>query len=209
MKQTVYITSVFGLILSAGLYAANADLTDTAAPSVAPAAITTLSPIDCIHPWAHHFISDSELSMWAQQATLKAFEFRYNEVDEQLQLLKHCFTEQGWVGFYEALQQSGNLQTIKTQQLTVSSQVSGDTTISKIKADHWHVRIPISVVYQNTQEKFTQALSVTMVVTKKSSEDLGIVQFIATIQPQTISSGQKISLKDDAKEIRSPKFRSR
>ena len=69
--------------------------------------------------------------------------------------------------------------------------------------------MPISVVYQNTQEKFTQALSVTMVVTKKSSEDLGIVQFIATIQPQTISSGQKISLKDDAKEIRSPKFRSR
>ena len=147
-------------------------------------AIKPLSHMDCMYQLHEPMVSDKELSLWAQYAALKSFEYSFDKLDVQLQTLKACFTEQGWVGFHEALQQSGNLSIIKNQQLTVSSQLSGDASISQIKDNQWSVNVPLSVVYQNTQEKFTQSLAVTLVVTKKSATELGIVQLIATVKPE-------------------------
>ena len=142
-------------------------------------------PIDCLYHLQTP-ISDNELSLWAQYAALKSFEYSFDKLDDQLQKLKLCFTDQGWTGFHEALQQSGNLSIIKSQRLTVSSQVSGDPIINKIKENQWSISLPLSVVYQNTQEKFTQSLSVTLVITKKTATELGVVQLIATVKPETV-----------------------
>lgn len=130
-------------------------------------------------------VSEQELSQWAQNAVVKSFEYSFDKLDDQLQNLKACFTDQGWNGFHEALQQSGNLSTIKSQQLTVSSQLSGQTVVHATKENLWQIIVPIDVFYQNTQEKFTQSLAVTLVVTKKTASELGIVQLIATVKPET------------------------
>ena len=145
-------------------------------------------PIDCSYQLPQTPVSENELSLWAQYAALKSFEYSFDKLDDQLQKLKYCFTDQGWTGFHDALQQSGNLSVIKSQQLTVSSQISSDPVINRIKENQWSISLPLSVVYQNTQEKFTQSLSVTLFVTKKTPTELGIMQLIATVKPETTSA---------------------
>jgi hypothetical protein len=125
-------------------------------------------------------IDQSLLLAWSTKAVTQAFDFDPNNLDEQMQKLQVCFTEQGWTGFNNALQKSGNLQAIKTQKLTVSSQVLGEVLIMEAKNNQWKIRVPLQVVYQNDKEKVTQLLSVDLTVGRKMSGDLGITQMIAS-----------------------------
>ncbi|MGV3740007.1 MAG: DotI/IcmL family type IV secretion protein, partial [Gammaproteobacteria bacterium] len=144
--------------------------------------------IDCSYHLPSTTVSEQELTQWAQNAVIKSFDFSFDKLDEQLQTLKSCFTDPGWHGFNEALQQSGNLSIIKNQKLTVSGHLSGQAVVHTTKENSWQIIVPIDVVYQNTQEKFTQSLAVTLVVTKKTAEELGIVQLIATVNETASAS---------------------
>lgn len=117
---------------------------------------------------------------WSEKATLQSFDFSPTLVDTQIQKLQPCFTEQGWIGFNSALQKSGNIEAIKTQQLTVSSQIDGQTQITDLQNNKWQVNLPLQVVYQNDKEKVTQLLSINLTVGRKTTGDLGIIQIIAT-----------------------------
>lgn len=117
---------------------------------------------------------------WSEKATVQAFEFDPTNIDTQMQKLQNCFTEQGWTGFNTALQKSGNLDAIKTQQLTVSSQLDGKAQVEEVKDNQWKIDLPLQVVYQNSKEKVTQLLNIKLVVGRKTTGDLGITQMVAT-----------------------------
>ena len=116
---------------------------------------------------------------WSETAVTQAFDFDAVNLDKQIQKLKACFTEQGWVGFNSALQKSGNLEAIKTQSLNVSSQIDGAAQVTETNGAQWKVNLPLQVVYQNNKEKVTQLLSIDVTIGRKISGDLGIIQMIA------------------------------
>ncbi|CEG61714.1 DotI/IcmL/TraM family protein [Legionella micdadei] len=160
---------------------------NTAAPTAAPP-----QPLNCNYriPAETTHIEQTIVMKWAEKAAEQSFDFDYNTMDSQLAALKSCYTEQGWQGFNDALQKSGNLNAIKSQQLTVSSMVNGESKITELKDNQWKVIIPMQVVYQNDKEKLTQPLTVNLVVGRKISGDLGIMQMIA-IPSQTTSTGNE------------------
>ncbi len=125
-------------------------------------------------------IDQSLVLTWSEKAVVQAFDFEPAAVDTQMQKLKVCFTEQGWTGFNSALEKSGNIEAIKTQKLTVSSQVDGQPQVTEAKENQWKITLPLQVVYQNDKEKVTQLLNVNLTVGRKISGDLGITQMIAT-----------------------------
>lgn len=146
---------------------------------------TTATPptaIDCQYriPAETTKIEPSLVSQWAVKATEQSFDFSASSLDNQLQTLKACYTEQGWAGFNDALQKSGNVNAIKSQQLMVSGQLDGEVIIHDAKENQWKVTLPLRVVYQNDKEKLTQLLTVDLLVGRKISGDLGIMQMIAT-----------------------------
>lgn len=124
-------------------------------------------------------IDQSLVITWSEKAVTQAFDFDPNKLDEQLQKLEACFTEQGWTGFNTALQKSGNLEAIKSQKLTVSSQVMGQAIVTEAKENQWKLNLPLQVVYQNDKEKVTQLLSIDVTIGRKITGDLGIIQMIA------------------------------
>ncbi len=151
-------------------------------------------PVDCVYQLSSTaLISEKELAEWAQLAILKSFDYSFDTLETQLQKLKACYTEQGWLAFNDALRQSGNLATIKAQQLTVSCEIEGKLKVDPFKNNQWKITVPVKVVYQNTQEKLTQRLYVAMLVTKKSSSQLGVVQIIAEPKSQNASKEQLAS----------------
>lgn len=124
-------------------------------------------------------IQQSLISTWAGKAAVQSFEFNPATIDEELIDLKSCYTDQGWQGFNDALKKSGNIEAIKAQHLTVSSQVDGEVKVTVVKDNQWKVNVPVQVVYQNDKEKLTQLLTIDLLIGRKISGDLGIMQMIA------------------------------
>jgi hypothetical protein len=204
MKKSLLAASIATLI-SFNLYSEEAKIINPAAPQTPPEApsqlpsapqpITTAvipapstpEAINCEYkmPQGTTKVDPATLATWVEKAATQSFDFDYNTIDTQLTALKPCFTDQGWLGFNEALQKSGNLNAIRTQQLTVSSMIEAPATIAEAQENQWKVALPLQVVYQNDKEKLTQHLSIEMIVGKKLSGDLGIMQIIAT--PKTVS----------------------
>lgn len=117
---------------------------------------------------------------WGEKAIIQAFDFDSTTIDGQMQKLQSCFTDQGWQGFNNALQKSGNIEAIKTQKLTVSSQLDGKVEVLEAKDNQWKIAVPLQVVYQNDKEKVTQLLHLNVTIGRKVSGDLGIMQMVAT-----------------------------
>ena len=125
-------------------------------------------------------VETSVIMTFSEKATEQSFTFDPQTIDIQLTALKDCFTDQGWQSFNDALQKSGNVAAIKEQKLSVSSMVDGQISTASPKDNQWKVTVPLQVVYQNDKEKLTQLLNVELLVGRKPSGDLGIMQMIAS-----------------------------
>lgn len=138
--------------------------------------------INCHYPIAPDTtkIEESVISTWAGKAVVQSFDFNPATVDDQLTELKACYTDQGWQGFNDALQKSGNVTAIKSQHLNVSAQVDGEVKVAVVKDNQWKVTVPLQVVYQNDKEKLTQQLTIDLLIGRKTSGNLGIMQMIAS-----------------------------
>jgi hypothetical protein len=196
MKKTLLWGVLFGVLCSQAQ--ADAPPSAPATPITSPAvsdpmtkpqinsvALTTAVPapvINCDYPIPAltKTIDSALIKTWSEKATIQAFSLNPNDLDNQLGKLHNCFTDQGWSGFNTAMQQSGNLEAIKTQKLHVSSQIDGKAEITEVKDNQWKVTLPLQVVYQNDKEKVTQLLTINLTVGRKIKGDLGITQIIAT-----------------------------
>ncbi len=169
--------------------AATAPTTTVTTTTSAP---TPQAVIDCKYrlPAETTTVEQSLILTWAKQAAVQSFDFDPATIDTELLTLKPCYTDQGWQGFNDALKKSGNIDAIKSQHLTVSSQVDGDVMINPVKDNQWKVSVPLQVVYQNDKEKLTQLLGVDLVIGRKISGDLGIMQMIAT--PRQAPTGEPV-----------------
>ena len=158
----------------------------TTQPSVAvPITPQVPAVIDCKYhiPADTKSIDDATLSSWVSKAAIQSFNFNPASIDQELTDLKLCYTDAGWLGFNDALQKSGNINAIKTQHLTVSSQTDGNIKLSSLKDNQWKATVPLQVVYQNDKQKITQLLDIEVLVGRKPAGDLGILQMIATPRP--------------------------
>lgn len=179
----------------------------TTTPATTPSSIPTpqATPvIDCKYriPAETTTIENNLISTWAGKAVVQSFSFNPATVDDDLTEMKNCYTEQGWQGFNDALQKSGNIEAIKSQHLTVSSQIDGDVAVAAVKDNQWKVTVPLQVVYQNDKEKLTQVLTVDLLIGRKISGDLGIMQMIAT--PRQTNNNAAQSLPSDNNDTTSP-----
>lgn len=154
-------------------------------PAIQPQAAPVIN-CDFKIPAQTKTIDQSFVVTWSEKAVTQSFDFNPINIDNQVLKLKACFTDQGWTGFNSALQKSGNIEAIKTQKLTVSSEIDGQTQVTEAKDNQWKLTLPLHVVYQNDKEKVTQLLSINLTISRKMTGELGIVQMIAT--PRVVAS---------------------
>ncbi len=126
MNRTMLYAALFTVCCSA----VNAD--DNVQPAAAQTNTATTAPvINCQYRIpANTPVKQPLLKVWAKHVALQSFNFSPTAIDEQLKKLKQCFTDPGWKGYKEALEKSGNISIIKTQNLNVSSQVDGEIKIN-------------------------------------------------------------------------------
>lgn len=143
-------------------------------------------PIDCHYktPADISKIEQSVVLSWAEHAVMQSFNFSSDALDEQLQKLHGCYTEDGWAEFNSALDKSGNVQTFKTHKLTSSSQLDGVVQIVDSRENQWVLTLPLKVVYQFDTTSITQLMQVRLVIVRKITGEFGITQLNSTLRPE-------------------------
>ena len=176
-----YLSLALFICLSSTSFAENASV-PVPAPAI-PTPVSVVSPelMDCdFHfPKDLKVIDPNLIETWAQKATVKAFTFESKNLDAQLSDLKHCFTDQGWKGFNDALQKSGNLEAVKQKKIIFTATSMPGTKLALIKENQWKIEVPVEVTYQNKDHKLVQNLNVTILLMRKPTNDLGIMQVVA------------------------------
>ncbi|WP_051131810.1 DotI/IcmL family type IV secretion protein [Legionella tunisiensis] len=118
---------------------------------------------------------------WAEYAAMQSFRFNSESIDTQLQQLQSCFTEEGWIEFKTAMYKSGNIEAIKTLQLTMSSEINGHAQLLESNNNQWKITLPLKVLYQSDKGKVGQIININLTVGRKITGDLGIRRMVATL----------------------------
>ena len=142
--------------------------------------ITPLYPLDQPNQ------SDSAVLQWANQAAIAAFTYNFVNYREELQASSGFFTADGWEQFLTALDQSNNLDAVKSKKLIVSAVATRAPVILQKGILNgrfsWRVQMPILVTYQSasafTQNNYVVTMLITRVSTLNSPRGIGISQFI-------------------------------
>ncbi|HAT2066299.1 TPA: DotI/IcmL family type IV secretion protein [Legionella pneumophila] len=122
---------------------------------------------------------------WAEHAATQSFAFDFTSVEPQLSKLQSCYTENGWIEFNSALMKSGNIEAIKMQRLTMTSEVNGVAEFIETRENHWIIALPLKVTYKNDTMRVSQLLNIQLTVGRKTNGELGINQLIATLNPSS------------------------
>ncbi len=138
-------------------------------------------PINCQYKMAKDSdtVEQAVISTWAEHAAVQSFQFNPDKLQDEMDALKPCYTSQGWKAFNEALKTSGNLDAIRSNNLTVTSRVSGSTNVKIVKEKQWKVSVPLKVTYQNKEKELKQILNVELLIALNKSGSFGIMQVIA------------------------------
>lgn len=124
-------------------------------------------------------IDQSLLTTWASRAAKQSFSFTPENLNNEMEGLKKCFTGPGWKAFNDALNASGNLTAIRQSGLTVTSEIAGTTKVNTVKEDQWKVTVPLKVTYQNKDKELVQNLDVDLLIRADKPGSFGIMQVIA------------------------------
>ncbi|HHT9843138.1 TPA: DotI/IcmL family type IV secretion protein [Legionella pneumophila] len=119
---------------------------------------------------------------WAEYAAMKSFHFDYTALEAELKELESCYTEKGWSEFNAAMDKSGNLNAIKTQRLTMNSQIDGQARLIESQDNQWKIQLPLKVIYKNDRTQVSQFLDIQLIVGRKMNDEFGIVQLIAVLK---------------------------
>ncbi len=176
----------------------NTDSGDATSNAATPQNAAMPEKIDCTMkiPADQKEVNQTVIEKWAAQAAVQTFTMQSDTLDQQLTDLEKCFTKNGWQGYKNALDKSGNLDAIKKEKLDVSSTISGNPTVENDKDNQWSVVIPLTVVYKNKTDSINQNLNVKLLITRDKEGSLGIMQVVAA--PQKTQPQQQTTPKQDA-----------
>ncbi|MBA2649771.1 MAG: DotI/IcmL/TraM family protein [Legionella sp.] len=119
---------------------------------------------------AHSAPSAIELSVWANEAIVTTYSFDYSNYLNAQKNMAQYFTGEGWIAYFEALNNSKILDSVKKNAYTVSAVATLPPKIIFLDPTHWQAFMPVLVVYKNATYQQQQHLTVTLNLTKAPAD---------------------------------------
>lgn len=125
-----------------------------------------------------------QLIQWAAQKIVPILSFSFQDNPKTYwQPYRKFFSSTGWTHFKQALQQSGNIQTIISHDLTTHIQL-GETGearpgVRDNQQQTWHVSIPAKIIYAGNTLAVTQPIMVHLTLKYAQQHEILIDQIIA------------------------------
>ncbi|MGE3318734.1 MAG: DotI/IcmL family type IV secretion protein [Candidatus Berkiella sp.] len=126
-------------------------------------------------------IAPADVLSWSTESTLEIYNYDYLNYQYILKKIKPLFTAAGYESYLKALEDSKNLELVKTKKLFVSAVPTGEPFISKEGMSEegvykWEVQMPLMVTYKNNTQIVQQQVNIAIDVvrTKLSESRAGI-----------------------------------
>lgn len=132
--------------------------------------------------------STNEVLSWATDAIVQAYTLSFANYQQQLSDYRNLFTEPGWAGFEQALENNKILDTVIKQKLVTRAVPAGAPVIVSQGITQggrygWQIQLQLIVTYESASGRNSQTINVdALVVRRPESENprgLGIGQIIA------------------------------
>jgi len=146
-----------------------------------------------IIPLSEPGITPNNLLQWATDAAQACYTFNFVNFRKALQDIRIYFTKTGYQYFLKALKDSNNLDAVQAKQLVVSAVPTGAPVILKkgIFNDgsptgvySWTVQLPMQLEYRSSNDRFTQKILLTMLITRvstlESPKGVAIASFVVS-----------------------------
>ncbi|MCR9192558.1 MAG: DotI/IcmL family type IV secretion protein [Gammaproteobacteria bacterium] len=139
----------------------------------------------CILSPAHATPSDSDLSVWANEAIVSAYTFTAdNFLARQKEIAKY-FTAKSWITYTKALETAKLKESVQKNKYEVSAVALLPPTIKLINnGKEWQANMPLMVLYKNKSYQQKQTLAVVITFAAQSNEGvrgLALTSFNTTI----------------------------
>lgn len=132
-------------------------------------------------------LSNPALMSWVAQASTEVMTFGFNDYRRRLQEASRNFTRRGWESFTEALDLSGILGMMESNNQVINAAPSGAPVLKSegvVRGRYqWVVQLPMVLSYQSGTQTRSDSILVTLVVVRvprlESPSGVGIEQWIA------------------------------
>jgi len=139
-------------------------------------------------------LSKAAVLQWANTAAVAAYTYDFVNYRKNLQAASEFFTPSGWDAFITALNQSGDLEAVRSRKLVVSAVATGAPVILQqgvISGRYsWRVQMPMVVTFESgnviTQQNQLLTMLITRISTLNSPSGIGIAQFVGSITGGTL-----------------------
>lgn len=144
-------------------------------------------------PLSEPGLTPNALLQWATDSAQACYTFNFVNFRKALQDIRIYFTKTGYQYFLKALKDSNNLDAIQTKQMVVSATPTGAPVILKQGVVNdgsatgvysWTVQLPMQLEYRSANERFSQRIILTMVITRvstlESPKGVAIASFVVT-----------------------------
>lgn len=126
-------------------------------------------------------IATADVLSWSTESALEIYNYDYLNYQYILKKIKPLFTQAGYESYLKALEDSKNLELVKTKKLFVSAVPTGEPFVSKEGMSEegvykWEVQMPVMVTYKSNTQLVQQQVNIAMDVvrTKLSESRAGI-----------------------------------
>jgi hypothetical protein len=129
----------------------------------------------------------ADVMFWAAGVVTDTMRFSFRDNPERLQDVSRHFTTKGWSNFTANLKQTGLIETLKTNQMSVAPVQKGPPTLrSEGVVDHryqWAVDVPVMITTETKGKTRSQNMLVTLIVVRvppgQGGEGIAVEKWIA------------------------------
>lgn len=127
-------------------------------------------------PVSQAMLTGPEVLSWGTESVLQIYNYDYLNYQYTLKKIKPLFTPDGYQSYLKALEDSKNLELVKSKKLFVSAVPTGEPFISKEGASEegvykWEVQIPMMVTYRSTTQLVQQQVNMALDVVRVKLAD--------------------------------------
>ena len=123
-----------------------------------------------VDPVNHPMLTNTELNNWIARSVSEALSMDFINLSDDLAASQELFTPDGFDAFIRALDDSGNLDSIRHNRYVVTSNVTGAPVIinegERGGRYMWQVRVPVAVTYHAGSSTRSQTFDVVALVVR-------------------------------------------
>lgn len=124
-------------------------------------------------PINQSMLTANEVMSWSTESVLEIYNYDYLNYQYTLKKIKPLFTSAGYESYIKALEDSKNLDLVKSKKLFVSAVPTSEPFISKEGVSdegiyRWEVQVPVMVTYKSATQLVQQQVNMTLDVVRVS-----------------------------------------